>query len=89
MSYEKVKQYFEKIGLEGRLKLLEHASGTVEQAAEAIGCEPQQIAKTLSFLVDEKPVLIIAAGDARVDNKKLKALFHQNAKMIPADQVES
>ena len=89
MSYEKVKQYFEKIGLEGRLKLLEHASGTVEQAAEAIGCEPQQIAKTLSFLVDEKPVLIIAAGDARVDNKKFKALFHQKAKMIPADQVES
>ncbi len=89
MSYENVKQYLESVGIGDRLKLLSHASATVEQAAEAIGCAPRQIAKTLSFLAGEEPILIIAAGDAKVDNKKFKELFHQKARMIPADQVES
>lgn len=88
MSYDKVKQYFDQIGLEQRVKNLERSSATVELAAQAIGCEPKQIAKTMSFLLDEKAILIVTAGDARVDNKKYKAFFHQKAKMIPGEQVE-
>lgn len=88
MSYEIVKRYFEEAGLGERVKSLSHTSGTVEQAAEAIGCEPKQIAKTMSFLVNDMPVLIVTAGDARVDNKKYKTVFHQKAKMIPGEQVE-
>ena len=89
MSYEAVQQYFERVGLAERVKNLTHASGTVQQAAEAIGCEPKQIAKTMSFLLEEQPILIVAAGDARVDNKKYKAAFHQKARMIPVEQVEA
>lgn len=89
MSFEKVKEYFNQLGLENRIKQLEQSSATVEQAAKAIGCEPERIAKTLSFLVDEKPILIVAAGDAKVDNKKYKNYFHQKAKMIPNELVES
>ena len=68
--------------------VFEKSSATVEEAALAVGCEPKQIAKTMSFLQKEGPALIVAAGDVRVDNKKYKAEFHQKAKMIPGDQVE-
>ena len=88
MSFESVKKYFESVGLGERVIALEKSSATVEEAAEAIGCEGKQIAKTMSFFVDEKPVLIVMAGDARVDNKKYKAFFGQKARMIPGDQVE-
>ena len=88
MSFESVKRYFEEKGMGERVMALEHNSGTVELAAQAIGCEPRQIAKTLSFLVEGKPVLIVAAGDAKVDNKKFKEVFHTKAKMIPFDEVE-
>ena len=66
MSFTKVKQYFENTGLGERVIALEKSSATVNEAAEAIGCSPKQIAKTMSFLVDEKPVLIVTAGDAKV-----------------------
>lgn len=89
MSFEAVKQYFESVGLGGNVLLLEKPSATVAQAAEAVGCEEKQIAKTMSFFVDNKPILIVIAGDARVDNKKFKGVFHQKAVMIPAEQVES
>lgn len=89
MSYENVKWYFDEKGLGERVKNLTHVSGTVEQAAEAVGCEPKQIAKTMSFLLGDKPILIVTAGDAKVDNKKYKNTFHQKAKMIPQDEVES
>lgn len=89
MSFENVKQYFDSVGLGERVKSLTHASATVEQAAEAIGCEPKQIAKTMSFLLGDKAILIVAAGDGRIDNKKYKEAFHQKARMIPGDEVES
>lgn len=88
MSFENVKKYFAENGLEARVKNLTQSSATVEEAAAALGCEAKQIAKTMSFLVDEKPILIVTAGDAKVDNKKYKMEFHQKAKMIPWDDVE-
>lgn len=88
MSFEAVKHYFEAAGLGERVIALEQSSATVEEAAQAVGCQPKQIAKTMSFLLDDQPILIVTAGDARVDNQKYKATFHQKAKMIPWDQVE-
>lgn len=89
MSFEAVKAYFESVGLGVQVLSFTKSSATVAQAAEAIGCEEKQIAKTMSFLVDDKPILIVTAGDARVDNKKFKSVFHQKAVMIPADKVEN
>ena len=88
MPFEKVKRYFEDKGLGQRVIALEKSSATVEEAAEAIGCEPKQIAKTMSFFLNDRPILIVTAGDAKVDNKKYKNMFHQKAKMIPSEQVE-
>jgi len=88
MSFDKVKQFFESQGTGDKVLWLEHSSATVELAAEAVGCEPARIAKTLSFLVNDKPILILTAGDVKVDNKKYKELFHTKAKMIPGDLVE-
>ena len=88
MSFEAVNQYFQSVGMEHKVMVLEKSSATVEEAAEAIGCQPRQIAKTMSFFVNDKPVLIVTAGDAKIDNKKFKDTFHQKAKMIPRDLVE-
>lgn len=88
MSFERVKNYFERVGLGARVVEQNQISATVEQAARAIGCEPERIAKTMSFWVDEKPTLVIMAGDAKVNNSKFKACFHQKARMIPGDQLE-
>lgn len=88
MSFESVKNYFKAAGMEEKVMQLEKSSATVAEAAEALGCEEKQIAKTLSFFIDEKPVLIVMAGDAKVDNKKYKEAFFQKAKMIPAAMVE-
>lgn len=88
MSFEAVKQYFENYNMADRVMNLEQSSATVEEAAEAIGCEPCQIAKTMSFLTDNSTILIVLAGDTKIDNKKYKAQFHQKAKMIPWDEVE-
>ncbi|PWJ50830.1 YbaK/EbsC family protein [Faecalicatena contorta] len=88
MSYEKVKEYFDGVGLGERVVLREHIGDTVEHAAEAIGCEPARIAKTMSFIQDGEPALVVMAGDAKVNNTKYKACFHQKAVMIPGDQVE-
>ena len=87
MSYENVRTYFEGVGLEDRIRVLEDSTATVELAAEAIGCEGKQIAKTLSFLVDDLPILIVAAGNIRVDNKKYKEKFGKRRKMIPSELV--
>jgi len=89
MSFEKVKKYFNDIGLGQRVKELDQSSATVEEAAEAIGCEPERIAKTMSFLLGDKAILIVTAGDAKVDNKKYREHFHQKAKMIPGELVEA
>ena len=89
MAFDRAKACLEKYGLEDRIIVTEHSSATVTEAAEAIGCEPAMIAKTLSFLVDDKPILILADGVARIDNRKFKDTFACKAKMIPAEQVEA
>jgi len=88
MAFEKAKEYLKQFGLENRIMVFNTSSATVELAAEAVGCEPARIAKTLSFKVEERCILIVAAGDARVDNKKYKAQFHTKAKMLTFDEVE-
>ena len=89
MAIEKVKAFFRQYGMEDRVLEFEVSSATVELAAQAVGCEPCRIAKSLSFLVDEKAILVIAAGDAKVDNAKYKARFGTKAKMLTPDQVEA
>lgn len=88
MAFEKAKAYLASFGLSDRIVVPERSSATVAEAAEAIGCEPAMIAKTLSFLVNDQPVLILADGLARIDNRKYKDTFGCKAKMIPAEQVE-
>lgn len=88
MSLDKVKSYFAELGMEERVKEFHQSSATVELAAQALGCKPERIAKTMSFLLGEQPILIVTAGDAKVDNKKYKEQFHQKARMIPAENVE-
>ena len=88
MAFNKAKAYLESFGLADRIIVTEHSSATVSEAAEAIGCEPAMIAKTLSFLQEDQPVLILADGLARIDNRKYKERFHCKARMIPAELVE-
>ena len=88
MSFEKAVSYLREKGMEDRVIVPEASSATVELAAQAIGVTPGEIAKTLSLLTKEGPVLVIAEGTARVDNRKYKDTFHQKARMIPGDQVE-
>lgn len=89
MSIEKVKAYFQEQGLGDRVREFSVSSATVDLAAQALGCEPCRIAKTLSFLLEDRAILVVAAGDARVDNGKYKAQFGAKAKMLSPDQVES
>ena len=88
MSIEKAKAYLEEKGLLEHVIELEASTATVEGAARALGVAPGMIAKTMSFLQGEQPVLILTEGTARVDNRKYKDTFHTKAKMIPFDQVE-
>ena len=88
MSFENVKKYFEEIEMDSKIIELKDSSATVEQAANALGCKPEHIAKTMSFKTKEGPILIVCAGDAKIDNKKYKCVFGQKAKMIPANEVE-
>lgn len=87
MSIEIVREYMKQWGADERILEFPTSSATVELAAQAAGCEPARIAKTLSFLVDGHAVLIVMAGDVKVDNAKYKALFHTKAKMLSPDQV--
>ena len=89
MAFDKAKTYLESFGFADRIIVTEHSSATVSEAAEAIGCEPAMIAKTLSFLQEDQPVLILADGLARIDNRKYKERFHCKARMIPAELVET
>lgn len=88
MAIQKVKEYFKQFDMENRIQEFSVSSATVELAAEALHCEPCRIAKTLSFMVDGKPILIVAAGDAKIDNPKYKAQFGVKAKMLAFDEVE-
>ena len=87
MSIEKVKAYFETLGMLDRVMEFPVSSATVELAAQALGVDGCRIAKTLSFMVQEQPVLIVAAGDARIDNAKYKAFFHTKAKMLSHEEA--
>ncbi len=89
MAIEKVKEYFARFGMEGRVREFAVSSATVELAAKALGCEPCRIAKTLSFMLGSGPILIVAAGDAKIDNPKYKAQFGAKAKMLTSDEVEA
>ena len=89
MSLTRAKEHLAARGLADHIIIPEHSSATVEAAAEALGCEPGMIAKTLSFLQDDRPVLILAEGMARIDNQKYRARFGCKAKMIPPEQVEA
>ncbi len=87
MSIERVRTYFKSLGIEDRILEFSVSSATVALAAEALGCEPERIAKTLSFVKDDSCILVVAAGDARVDNAKFKATFGMKAKMADFDTV--
>ena len=87
MAIEAVKAFFATSGLSDRIREFDVSSATVDLAAQALGCEPCRIAKTLSFLVDGKPILVVAAGDAKIDNPKYKARFGMKAVMLTPDQA--
>ena len=89
MAIEKVRKYLAAFGMENRIREFDVSSATVELAAQALGVEGKRIAKTLSFDGDGKCLLIVAAGDAKVDNKKFKAQFARKAKMLSFDEAET
>ena len=86
MSIERGRAYFRSLGIEDRVREFEVSSATVDLAAQAVGVEGARIAKTLSFWVGEKPILILCAGDNKIDNKKYKEKFHTKAKMLTPDE---
>ena len=87
MTIEQVKAYLNDCGLGDRVQEFDVSSATVDLAAQALGCAPCLIAKTMSFLVEDRVALVVLAGDARVDNAKFKAVFRQKAKMLSHEQV--
>lgn len=89
MAIEKVKAYFKTQGMGDRIQEFEVSSATVALAAQALGCDENRIAKTLSFRVGEKVILIVAAGDAKIDNAKYKAFFGAKAKMLAFEEAEA
>lgn len=88
MAIEKVKEYFKQYGMENRIREFDVSSATVELAAKALGCEPGRIAKTLSFFVGDNPILIVMAGDVKIDNHKYKVQFGTKAKMLSRSEAE-
>lgn len=87
MSIEKVKKYFSELGIENRIQEFSVSSATVELAAQALNCEGARIAKTISFMLDSEAILIVTAGDAKIDNAKYKAYFGKKAKMLTPDEA--
>ena len=87
MAIEKVREFFRQYGMEDRIREFPVSSATVELAAQALGCEGCRIAKSLSFMTGDGPILVVAAGDAKIDNSKYKAQFHQKATMLTPDQA--
>ena len=88
MTYEKVRAYFESVGLDNRITVRDEVSDTAENSARVIGCEIGQIAKTLSFLLEGEPILVLMSGEAKVDNRKYKLCFGQKPTMISHDRVK-
>lgn len=89
MAIEKVRSYFKQLGIDKRIQEFVVSSATVELAAEALNCEEKRIAKTLSFQTEGEGILIVTAGDAKIDNAKYKEVFHTKAKMLAQDEVEA
>ena len=89
MAIERVREFFEGYGIADQIKEFDVSSATVELAAQALGCQPCRIAKSLSFIVKDRPILVIAAGDAKIDNPKYKARFSAKAKMMTPDETET
>ncbi len=89
MSLENAKEHLKKYGLDNKIKEFDVSSATVKEAALALNCNEAEIAKTLSFLVNDKPILIVTAGNRKIDNAKYKSKFNEKAKMIKAFEVES
>lgn len=89
MAVEKVKEYFKQFGMEDRVIELDTSSATVELAANALGCREKEIAKTMAFITPDGPIVILTAGDARIDNSKYKQTFHCKAKMIKGSELEN
>jgi prolyl-tRNA editing enzyme YbaK/EbsC (Cys-tRNA(Pro) deacylase) len=87
MSVEMVKEYFKNLGLDGKVIEFEQSSATVELAAQALNVKPERIAKTLSFKKNEGSILVVTAGDAKIDNQKFKSTFEVKAKMLAPDEV--
>ena len=87
MALEEAKEYLVNKGYGDRILIFDVSSATVELAAVAVGTEPEKIAKSLTFMVDEQPVMIICAGDAKINNSKYKAYFHKKAKMLTREEV--
>lgn len=88
MAIEKVKAYFKQWNMDNKILEFHVSSATVELAAMALGCEEERIAKSLSFKINERIILIVTAGDAKVDNAKYKAMFQAKAKMLAPEEVE-
>lgn len=88
MAIDRVRTYFAQWNMQNRIVEFEVSSATVELAAVAVGCEPARIAKTLSFMLPDAPILIVAAGDARIANAKYKAMFSTKAKMLSPEEAE-
>lgn len=89
MAIDKVKEYFKPYHMDQQILEFDVSSATVELAAEALHCEGKRIAKTMSFLVGDQPILIVTAGDTKIDNAKYRHFFGTKAKMIPGDEVEN
>ncbi len=87
MAIEQVREYFDKHNMTDRIREFEASSATVELAAAALGCEPKRIAKTLSFIVGYEAILVVTAGDARIDNAKYRSQFGAKAKMLSPDKA--
>lgn len=89
MSYQSVRDYFERAGIADHITEHQKTGDTVEHAAQTIGCAPAEIAKALSFLVNGSPIMVVMAGDAKVNSSKFKSCFRQKPVMIPWEQVEN
>ena len=89
MSIDKVRNYFKEYKIENNIIELSTSTATVKEAAESLGTEECRIAKSLSFIVEDKPIIIVVAGDAKIDNSKYKGYFHNKAKMIPFEEVNN
>lgn len=89
MSIQKVREYFRQFGMEDRIREFAVSSATVDLAAVAVGVEGARIAKSLSFKVEDQPIIVVVAGDTKVDNSRYKAQFHTKAKMLSHEEAHT